>query len=110
MEDILALYDWLAQGDTAALRAHFERLYASIPHDWYRNNAIAQYEGYYASVFYSHLAALGLDLIAEDVSQYGQCDLTVRHAGMTYLFEFKLIDGDEATGAALAQLKSRNYD
>lgn len=107
--DALALYDWLAQGDTAALRAHFERLYASIPHDWYRNNAIAQYEGYYASVFYSHLAALGLDLIAEDVSQYGQCDLTVRHAGMTYLFEFKLIDGDEATGAALAQLKSRNY-
>ena len=105
----LSILHALAQGDTAALRAHFERLYASIPHDWYRNNAIAQYEGYYASVFYSHLAALGLDLIAEDVSQYGQCDLTVRHAGMTYLFEFKLIDGDEATGAALAQLKSRNY-
>jgi len=108
-ESALALYDWLAAGDTAALRGHFERLYASIPHDWYRNNAIAQYEGYYASVFYSHLAALGLDLIAEDVSNQGQCDLTIRYEGKTWLIEFKVIAGEQATGEALAQLVARNY-
>jgi hypothetical protein len=54
-----ALFDHL-QSQTEEVRSHFERLYASIPHDWYRHNPIAQYEGYYASVFYSHLAALGL--------------------------------------------------
>ena len=108
-EQSLTLYDLLATGDAAGLRSHFERLYASIPHDWYRNNPIAQYEGYFASVFYSHLAALGLDLVAEDVSNQGQCDLVIRHGGHVWLFEFKLIDGDTPTGEALAQLKARDY-
>ncbi|MCX7673792.1 MAG: PD-(D/E)XK nuclease domain-containing protein, partial [Thiobacillaceae bacterium] len=102
-------YEWLAQGDTDALRTHFERLYAAIPHDWYRHNPIAQYEGYYASVFYSHLAALGLDLIAEDVSSQGRCDLVLRHGGRVYLIEFKLVPGTTPTGEALAQLKVRDY-
>ena len=109
MSELLELYRWLAQGDAAALRAHFERLFASIPHDWYRSNPIAQYEGYYASVFYSHLAALGLELIAEDVSNHGQCDLTIRHGGKTWLVEFKLIEGSEPSGEALAQLKAKDY-
>ena len=38
----------------------FHALFASIPHQWYTNKPIAQYEGYYASIFYSHFAALGL--------------------------------------------------
>jgi len=99
----------LMAGDAAAMHAHFLRLFAAIPHDWYRNNPIAQYEGYYASVFYSHLAALGLELIAEDVSNHGQCDLTVRHEGKVWLFEFKVIEGETATGEALAQLEAKNY-
>ena len=36
--------------------------FASSPHDWYRNNPIAHYEGYYASMFYSHFAAPGLEI------------------------------------------------
>ena len=32
---------------------------ASIPYEWYTNNDIAGFEGYYASVFYSYFAALG---------------------------------------------------
>lgn len=99
----------LTIGDTASLRAHFERLYAAIPNDWYRNNPIAQYEGYFASVFYSHLAALGLDLIGEDVSNHGRCDLAIRMGSLVYLLEFKVIDGDTATGEALAQLKAKDY-
>ncbi len=99
----------LDEGDVSALRAHFERLFAGIPHDWYRNNPIAQYEGYFASVFYSHLAALGLDLIGEDVSNQGRCDLAIRLGRIVYLLEFKVIDGDAPTGEALAQLKARDY-
>jgi hypothetical protein len=96
------------QGQTEVVHQHFQRLYASIPHDWYRNNPMAQYEGYYASVFYSHLAALGLDLVAEDVSQEGQCDLVIRHANVVWVIEFKLVD-HEATGESLRQLQEKNY-
>ncbi|WP_143890166.1 ATP-binding protein [Tepidimonas alkaliphilus] len=104
-----ALYQMLLQADTDGLRAHFERLYASIPHDWVRANPIAQYEGYYASVFYSHLASLGLDIVPEEVSNPGQCDLVIRHAGRAWVIEFKVIDGDAPTGEAMRQLKARDY-
>ncbi|WP_144329480.1 ATP-binding protein, partial [Tepidimonas charontis] len=57
-----------------AIEASFKALFAAIPHDWYRANPITQYEGYWASVFYSHLAALGLELIAEDVTNHGCID------------------------------------
>ena len=103
------LYDLLTDGDAEGLRAHFQRLYASIPNDWYRNNPIAQYEGYYASVFYSHLASLGLDIVPEEVSNPGQCDLVIRHAGRAWVIEFKVIDGDAPTGEAMRQLKARDY-
>ncbi|NCC86032.1 MAG: hypothetical protein EOM03_18325, partial [Clostridia bacterium] len=98
MELGLELYTWLAKNEQEPILAHFETLYSSIPHDWYRKNAIATYEGYYASVFYSHLAALGLDIVAEDVTNEGRCDLVVRHDNLVYLFEFKVIDGDQPTG------------
>ncbi|TSE20581.1 putative AAA-ATPase [Tepidimonas alkaliphilus] len=105
----LRLYDLLTDGDAQGLRAHFERLYASIPHDWVRANPIAQYEGYYASVFYSHLASLGLDIVPEEVSNPGQCDLVIRHAGRAWVIEFKVIDGDAPTGEAMRQLKAKDY-
>ncbi|TSE25947.1 putative AAA-ATPase [Tepidimonas sediminis] len=103
------LYHALLQADTDALRAHFQRLYASIPHDWVRANPIARYEGYYASVFYSHLASLGLDIVPEEVSNPGQCDLVIRHAGRAWAIEFKVVDGEEPTGEAMRQLKARDY-
>ncbi|OBS30321.1 hypothetical protein A9O67_04565 [Tepidimonas fonticaldi] len=105
----LHLHDLLVRGDAEGLRAHFERLYASIPHDWVRANPIAQYEGYYASVFYSHLASLGLDIVPEEVSNPGQCDLVIRHACRAWVIEFKVIDGEEPTGEAMRQLKARDY-
>lgn len=98
----------LAQGDTARFRQALESLYAAIPHDWYRANPITQYEGYWASVFYSHLAALGLELIAEDVTNQGCIDLTVKLPERIYLFEFKVVP-DQATGHALAQLRAKGY-
>jgi len=105
---ISRLYDVLHAGDLAGLRTHIDSLYAAIPHDWYRNNPIAQYEGYWASVFYSHIAALGLDLIAEDVTNQGRIDLTVKLPERLYLFEFKVVE-IEPEGKALAQLKARDY-
>jgi hypothetical protein len=53
---------------------------------------MARYEGYYASVLYTYLASLGLDLTPEDSSNAGRLDLAVRHAGQLYLFEFKVVE------------------
>ena len=69
---------------------------------------LARYEGFYASVFYSHLAALALDLTAEDATSLGRIDLTLKFNGQVWLFEFKVVE-QEPTGRALQQLKDRGY-
>ena len=47
----------LAANDFEGLETLFRAFFSGIPHDWRRKNDIARYEGYYASVFYSHFAA-----------------------------------------------------
>ena len=84
----------------------FHAFFASIPYEWYTNNDIAGYEGYYASVFYSYFAALGLDITVEDSSSHGRLDMAVLFNGHVYLFEFKVVELASA-GAALAQLQER---
>ena len=92
----------------AGLEAHFQALFASIPQDWHRNNPIARYEGYYASVFYAYFASLGLDLTPEDSSNRGRLDLALRFNRQVYLFEFKVVEL-EPEGQALQQIKARGY-
>lgn len=98
----------LRTADLAALELSLQALYAGIPHDWHRRNEIARYEGYYASVFYSFFAGLGLDVRVEDSTSTGRLDMAVLAYGRVYLFEFKVLERAE-TGAALAQLKQRGY-
>ena len=86
------------------LGSHF----ASIPHDWYRKNDIANYEGFYASVVYSYLAALGYELIAEDVTNHGKIDLTIIMPDKILIFEFKLIKHGTAA-EAIEQIKTKDY-
>jgi hypothetical protein len=102
------LYELLLENNFEGMKKLFTAFFASIPHDWYRNNPIAQYEGYYASVFYSYFAALGLDIILEDTSNYGRIDMTVRFNDQVYLFEFKVVEL-EPEGNALQQLQDKNY-
>jgi hypothetical protein len=102
------LFDRLEANDLAGLEAHFKALFATIPHDWHRNNPIAQYEGYYASVFYSHFAALGLDITLEDATSHGRLDMAVRFNQQIYLFEFKVVELTPE-GRALQQIKDRGY-
>ena len=104
----IRLYALLRANDFAGLKTLFEAFFASIPHDWHRRNDIARYEGYYASVFYSHFAALGLDVTVEDGSSRGRLDMAVRFNGRVYLFEFKVVEL-APEGAAMAQLKAKSY-
>ena len=102
------LYDLLEANDFAGLETLFHAFFASIPYEWYTSNDIAHYEGYYASVFYSHFAALGLDVTVEDSSNHGRLDMAVLFNGNVYLFEFKVVEMTPK-GAAMAQLKERRY-
>jgi hypothetical protein len=111
---ISQLYRVLAANDLTALKPLFHAFFATIPNDWYRNSPIAQYEGYYASIFYSHFAALGLDIRLEDATNHGRIDMTVLFNGHVFIFEFKVVKaGAQASqttqGKALQQIKDRGY-
>ncbi len=98
----------LASNDFAGLRALIQAHFDGIPHQWHVRNDIADYEGYYASVFYSCLAALGLDVAAEDSSARGRADLALCFGGAVYVFEFKVVEL-AGEGSALSQLRAKGY-
>ena len=102
------LYDLLLANDFTGLAALFHSFYASIPYEWYTNNDIARFEGYYASVFYSYFAGLGLDITVEDSTSHGRLDMAVVFNENVYLFELKVVEM-APQGAAMAQLKDRRY-
>ena len=103
------LYDLLAAGDVPALKDLFHAFFAGIPYEWYTNNDIARFEGFYASVFYAYFASvLGTGVTVEDSSTRGRADMAVRFGGRVYLFEFKVAE-QAGPGAALEQLKARAY-
>ena len=63
-----------------------------------------KYEGYYVSVFYSYMKALGLDLVGEDCTNKGRIDLTIKLPNGIFIMEFKT-DGK----SAIKQIKEKNY-
>ena len=108
MANSTQLYRLLEANDFAGLETLFHAFFASIPYEWYTNNDIARYEGYYASVFYSYFAGLGLNITVEDSSSHGRLDMAVLFNNHVYLFEFKVIELASA-GSAMAQLQERRY-
>ena len=107
-ENSIRLARLLEQNDRAGLEELFHAFFASIPYEWHTSNDIANYEGYYASVFYSYFAALGYEIAVEESSSHGRLDMAVRTGGHVYLFEFKVAEMSPA-GSALAQLQERDY-
>ena len=102
------LWQLLKTSDLSGLKQHLSALFASIPYNWHVQNDMARFEGYYASVFYSHLAALGLDLQPEDVTNQGRIDLSLRCEDQIYLFEFKLAERFPGV-SPLQQIRERGY-
>ena len=117
MANSVRLYRLLEANDFAGLETLFHAFFASIPSclraarrqdEWYTNNDIANFEGYYASVFYSYFAGLGLDITVEDSSSHGRLDMAVQFNSNIYLFEFKVVEM-APEGGAMAQLKEKRY-
>ncbi|MEZ5478520.1 MAG: ATP-binding protein [Thiolinea sp.] len=104
----LQLRQLLLANDFDGLKRLFQSFFAGIPYHWYTNNDIQQFEGYYASVFYSYFAALGLNVTVEDCTHLGRLDMTLKFNGQIYLFEFKVVEL-VPEGRALQQIKERDY-
>jgi len=104
----IALHQLLLANDFDGLKALFQRFFSSIPYNWYTNNDIQSYEGYYASVFYSYFAALGLQVTVEDATNLGRIDMTLLFNDQVYIFEFKVVEL-APEGKALQQIKDKGY-
>ncbi len=102
-----SLLKMLRDADLDGFRDALYSLFASIPYNNFTNNKLYEYEGYYASVVYTYLAGIGLDIIPEDVTNIGRMDLSVKLDGKVFIFEFKLTE--KATGKALKQIKEKRY-
>ena len=88
------LLAFLKAGDVASLEPVIKRLFDSIAYNNYTNNEIARYEGFYASVLFACFFSILVDIIAEDASNKGRVDLTIKVGGRIFLFEFKVTDGE----------------
>ena len=70
---------------------------------------MGRYEGWYASVRYSHFSAVtGVEVRAEESGSGGRAALSVRGFGRVHVFEFKMRERTGSEGA-LEQLRSRGY-
>lgn len=108
----------LSEGNLPGLIAAIKRLFAAIPWRNFTGTALAQSEGYYASVLYAFFASLDAEILPEDLSNHGQADLTIKVAGFIYVMEIKLArearapgepEAQAAVNPALAQIEARAY-
>ncbi len=99
------LYNAFVKGDVEGIIETFKSLLAALPYTSYSNSPIEVYEGYYQNVLYSFMASIGVDIIAEDVTNRGRIDLTVKVPGKTYIMEIKMKD----RGSPLEQIRKQRY-
>jgi len=96
----------LSANQPELLEEAFFTFFSGIPYKWYVKNNIAEYEGYYCSVFYSFLAALGLTIKPEDMTNKGRIDFTVVMDKGIFIFEIKMKSSPQN---AIEQIKEKKY-
>jgi hypothetical protein len=100
----LPTYNALLEAELEEFKETLMSLFASIPYNNYVKNSISNFEGYYASVVYAYLASLGVEIVAEDVTNRGRIDITLLIRDKIYIIEFKV--GEQN---ALQQIRDKNY-
>jgi hypothetical protein len=104
------LYEYMCNGDLESTVKAVKRLFAGIPWRNFTNNDLANFEGYYASVLYAFLSSLNARIIPEDITNYGQADLTAILGDHIYVMEIKVVDGEKVKeNLALKQIRKCNY-
>ena len=109
------LLEHLSSNEFGRFEEVLATVYDAIPHDWYRKNNIDRYEGYYLSVLYTHLKAVGADIHAERSSSRGQADLVLEHSGQVFVMEAKVAEDESQAHIervlveAMGQMRGRGY-
>ncbi|WP_211942318.1 ATP-binding protein [Cylindrospermopsis raciborskii] len=104
------LYEYMCSGDLESTVKAVKRLFAGIPWRNFTNNDLANFEGYYASVLYAFLSSLNARIIPEDITNYGQADITAILGDHIYVIEIKVVDGENVKeNLALKQIRECNY-
>jgi len=98
------IYESLVSCDFKKLEVSIKALFASIPYNLFTKNRMYEHEGYYVSLFYAYIKALGCDIVGEDCTNKGRIDLTIKMPESIFIIEFK-VDGS----AALEQIKEKKY-
>jgi len=99
-----SIHKALFEQNIEAVKKELTALYASIPYHLFTHNKMYEYEGYYVSVLYSYIKAMGVEVIGEDITNRGRIDMTIKLPNTIYVIEFK-VDGTDA----LAQIKDKKY-
>ncbi len=100
------IYLSISQNKPQDLEKSFFSFFSSIPHDWYKKNNIAHFEGFYSSLFYAFFAAQGFVIIPEDFTNKGRMDMSIVTNSGIFIFEFKMKTN---TKNALQQIKDMKY-
>ncbi|OGT49976.1 MAG: hypothetical protein A3F17_00195 [Gammaproteobacteria bacterium RIFCSPHIGHO2_12_FULL_41_15] len=106
---VQSIYKALSLLDFDQLKETIQSFFSSIPNDWYRNNDIAHYEGFYCSLVYSYFCAAAYEVIGEDVTNKGRIDLTIKAPNAIFIFEFKMKKDQDSAMGALSQIKNKKY-
>ena len=111
--DSRALLDLLVANDFDRFKMRFSAFITGIPHQWYDNTKIKDYEAHYASMLYIAFQAIGVKPVTEDSSRLGRADMVVSHGGQVFIFEFKMTENEagaeSAIDEAMKQVKERGY-
>ncbi|WP_338399600.1 ATP-binding protein [Persicobacter psychrovividus] len=105
-------YDAIIDNQLGDFEKAIKAMFASIPYNNYVQNNINKFEGYYASVIYAYLMALGLKTRTEEAISSGRIDMVMESPTHIYVVEFKVNapkpEGDER-GEALDQIHEKKY-
>jgi hypothetical protein len=99
----------MQSGKVESLINMMKAVFSGIPYNWYVQNELDKYEGYYSSIFYSAIQSLGIECIAEDVTNRGRIDLTIKIGDYIYILEFKVIEDDKVNKKAIEQILDKKY-
>lgn len=100
------VFETLRNINLDGFKNEIKALFAAIPFTNYVKNNMGEYEGYYASVIFTFLASLGFDIVAEDYTNKGRIDMTIKTPDAIFILEFKV---DMQEEAAIQQIKTNKY-
>jgi hypothetical protein len=101
------LYDAFVDEKIDEVIKILKSMYASIPFDWYRKSKLYEFEGYYATVFYSIMRGSGLNSVAEDKTNQGRVDLSIHTQKTIYIMEFKVSEESKTKSKKVKSVKSK---